>query len=71
MKFKWDGDLSREATRDNNSSKEGVTIGLQHHSQIQGMATNIVCYWCSKGLHTKFYIFKGEILKIITSNTAK
>jgi len=64
MKFKWDGDLSREAIKDNNSSKEKVTIGLQDHS-------NILWYWCSKGIHTKFYMFKGEILKMITSNTVK
>lgn len=71
MKFKWHGDLSREAIRDNNFSQKKVTIGLQDHSQIQGLANNILWYWCNKGIHTKFYIFKGEILKMITSNTTK
>ncbi len=56
-------DLSKTPIVGNNYSKEGLIIGLQHNSQVQGMAHYNLCCKHWKRNYGRVYIFKGEIIR--------
>jgi hypothetical protein len=51
--------LSRVIVSDKSYNKKELTIGLQHHSQIQAMVDNKLCYKCKRGLPTRVLHIQG------------